>query len=305
MQQTTAVKTSAVPPRPARPPRRFPVMSFDEVRRMIHAQCAPSAVRTFGRGRHRVAILPEAYERLKHIVCYGRKSPSNILEQKYIGLGHFLVDEAGNVIVVVTHFIEIMTMNRSATHASNFGPNGEYNPGMDFLAYYRDEYIAGEQEYNTDDCGCTVDPFLCVCGASEFVMEGHTHPNIGTFFSSTDRERGSARAGRLPVCVFVCDPIRRSMLAAVGRDLETAQIVAFERAESVPAPKQSALERRAQKLSGTAGDVVRAAMACIQSGLCGGTVRLKRRLDGKLFARIELVTDEAQSADENDGGEGS
>ena len=46
-------------------------------------------------------------------------------------------------------------------------------------------------------------------------------------------------------------------------------------------------------------------MACIQKGVCGGTVRLKRRLDGKLFARIELVTDEAQSADENDGGDGS
>ena len=51
-----------------------------------------------------------------------------------------------------------------------------------------------EKECNTDSYGKTVDPFLKRYGSSEFVLEGHTHPDLGVFWSRTDRVSGAARA---------------------------------------------------------------------------------------------------------------
>ena len=137
-------------------------------------------------------------------------------------MGHFLVDDDGNVITIISHIIEIQTMNRNPVGASNLGPNGEYNPGLDFLEYHREEFLRNESKFNTDAFGYQVDPFLKLCGPSEFVLEGHTHPDLGVFYSGTDKVSGAARAASSPVCIFVCDPIRKKMLGSIGKDFAEA-----------------------------------------------------------------------------------
>ena len=83
----------------------------------------------------------------------------NVYEQKLYGMGHFLVDDDGNVITIISHIIEIQTMNRNPVGASNLGPNGEYNSGLDFLEYHRLEFLRNEAKFNTDAFGYQVDRF--------------------------------------------------------------------------------------------------------------------------------------------------
>ena len=79
-----------------------------------------------------------------------------------------------------------------------------------------------------------VDPFL-EYGPSEYCLEGHTHPDLGVFWSGTDRSSGEARAAKAPVCIFVCDPIRRQMLASIGKNFENAQVIVCRRTEKAAA----------------------------------------------------------------------
>ena len=142
-------KESGLPRLPERKPRKpvvYPGMSFEEVLNTIEKECGgPLAVKSYGRGKHKVIILPEAVNEFRVMVSFGRRSPKNRKEQKYNGYGHFLDGGDGNVIIVVSHFIEVLTMNRSAVHASNLGPGGEPNPGLDFLEYYREEFLSSEK----------------------------------------------------------------------------------------------------------------------------------------------------------------
>ena len=94
-----------------------------------------------GKGQNKVIILPEAFQELKVMISYGRRSPMNFKEQKYAGFGHLFSDKNGSSVTVVSHFIQIHTMNRNPVGASNLGPNGEWNPGLDFLEYYREEFL--------------------------------------------------------------------------------------------------------------------------------------------------------------------
>ena len=141
-------------------------------------------------------------QELTSIISYRRRSPMNVNEQKFGGYGHFLRNPAGGMIAVIKHFIEVPTVNRTPVSAGNLGPNGELNPALDFLEYVRAEFFRTEKQFNTDAYGCEVDPFLELCGGSEFVMECHTHPDLGVFWSAADRRSGSHRAGNKPLCIF-------------------------------------------------------------------------------------------------------
>lgn len=217
---------------PARRPgksKEYPVCSLEKAIGIITHKCGGVIRERHGKGLNKVLILPEAERELEIMISYGRRSPMNAKEQKYIGLGHFMVDERGNHINVICHFIEIQTTNRSTVGASNLGPNGEKNPGLDFLEYHRNDYLRTEAKYNTDAFGFQVDPFLNLCGSSEYVLEGHTHPDLGVFYSETDRISGAARAASSPVCIFVCDPIRKQMLGSIGKIFAEAEILVFSR----------------------------------------------------------------------------
>ncbi len=211
----------------------YPVLKSETIEEIIKSDCGNVYVcDKFGNGRHTVFVLPEAYSQLVSMISYGRRSPMNVKEQKFIGLGHFFDGADGCVNIVISHFIQIFTTNRTGISAENLGPDGEHNPGLDFLNYYREEFLEYEKKCNTDAFGKPADPFLKY-GASEYVLEGHTHPDLGVFWSSTDRKSGKARAAKKPVCIFVCDPVRKQMLGCVGSEFENATILAFSRAQNV------------------------------------------------------------------------
>lgn len=276
------------PPMPARrPPQRktYPVSSLKKVLDTIKSKCGDVSVKErHGKGRNKVLILPEAEQELSVIVSYGRRSPMNVYEQKLYGMGHFLVDEEGSVLTVVSHFIEIQTMNRNPIGASNLGPNGEYNPGLDFLEYHREEFLRNEAKFNTDAFGCQVDPFLKLCGPSEFVLEGHTHPDLGVFYSGTDKVSGAARAASSPVCIFVCDPIRKKMLGSIGKDFAEAEIMVFSR--KTAAPDTPGGDKR---LPPPTDEILRLTGQCLRTRGYGGNMKQHVRMDGRGCLKIKLV----------------
>lgn len=274
-----------LPTRRPQVPKTYPVCSYQKAMEIIKKGCGDVHIRErHGEGQNKVIILPEPEQELSSIVSYGRKSPMNASEQKLFGMGHFMVDDDGNVITVISHIIEIQTMNRSPVGASNLGPNGEYNPGLDFLEYHREEFLKNEFRCNKDAFGFQVDPFLKFCGPSEFVLEGHTHPNLGVFYSETDKVSGAARAASSPICIFVCDPIRREMLGSIGKDFAEAEIVLLSR--NATAREDLSKDKR---LIPPTDEIVRLASQCLRTRGCTGGIRLRTRMDGKGCLKIKLV----------------
>lgn len=280
-------ETPALPPRRERTPRTYPVLSAQKIAEIIESKCGNvSVAETHGKGRNKVFFLPEAYQECKMIVSYGRRSPMNHNEKKFIGMGHFFVGEEGSVNIVVSHFIEVLTTNRSTVSASCLGPNGESGPGLDFLEYHREEFLRYEKQYNQDAGGCMVDPFLKLCGSSECVLDGHTHPDLGVFFSGPDKANGAARAASAPVCIFVCDPVRSEMLGCVGRDFDSAEIIAYDRTAQTAAPPE---EREENRTGDCVGGLMRFANDCLRIPDITGAVKSRTRMDGKVRLKIDMV----------------
>ena len=266
-------------------PKTYPVCSLKKALDTIKSKCGNVYVKErHGKGRNKVIILPEPEQELTAITSYGRRSPMNVYEQKLYGMGHFLIDNDGNVITIISHFIEIQTMNRNPVGASNLGPNGEYNPGLDFLEYHREEFLRNESKFNTDALGNLVDPFLTLCGPSEYVLEGHTHPDLGVFYSGTDKVSGAARAASSPICIFVCDPIRKKMLGSIGKDFAEAEIIVYSRG---PAPQEDLSEDK--RLIPPTDEIARLAGQCLRAHEYAGDIRLHTRIDGKVCLTIKLV----------------
>lgn len=275
------------------PPKRvivveeYPVLSMKKIMNLIRRNCGSAYIsERHGKGFNKVIVLPEATREFEVMVSYGRRSPMNVLEQKYAGYGHFLRDEHDNNILIVSHFIEIQTMNRNSIGASNLGPNGENNPGLDFLMYHRDEFIKNERKYNTDAYGYLVDPFLDICGPSVFVLEGHTHPDLGVFYSGTDKQSGMARAAVSPVCIFVCDPIRKQMLGSVGKDFKEAEIIVFSRRTSNGNPILS--DNKLETPQEIIGEIVRLANKCLSYKGYSGKIN-DRTSNGKECLSIKMI----------------
>ncbi len=275
-----------LPPKIIKPVKEYQVLPEKKTLDLIRRKCGNVYIsERHGKGDHKVIVLPEAASELTGMVSYGRRSPMNILEQKYEGFGHFLKDEHGNFKLIVSHFIEIQTMNRNSVGASNLGPNGESNPGLDFLMYHREEFIKYERRYNTDAYGYQVDPFLDICGPSEFVLEGHTHPDLGVFYSGTDRQSGMARAAVAPVCIFVCDPIRKQMLGSIGKNFKEAEIIVFSRRENSGNTNQ--FNNKLETPQEIIGEIVRLANKCFSYKGYSGKIN-DRTNHGKECLSIKL-----------------
>ena len=287
MNQYTHSLINPLPPREKRANRNFPVLDATVIEKTIKDECRDAYLaERHGNGNNKVFVLPEAKWELDHIVSYGRRSPKNHCEQKFNGYGHIFLNPTGHINTVITHFIEIPTKNRGKTSASNLGPNGEYNEGIDFLVYYREEFLKKEREYNTDASGYPVNPFLKNSTGSEFVLEGHTHPDLGVFFSETDRETGFHRAATMPICSFVCDPIRRKMLACIGKNFEAAEIILFDRKSPMMIESNSTL---LTSNFTEIDDVVRSVSCHLNKNGYKGYIRAHTRFDGKVSLKIKMI----------------
>jgi len=277
-------KARPLPEKPMQSQKDYPICSFQKVTEIIKTNCGNVYVsERHGKGFNKIIILPEATKELEAMIAYGRKAPINVREQKYLGYGHFLTDENGGTITIVKHFIEIQTVNRSSTGASNLGPNGEKNPGIDFLQYYREEFLKYEDRLNTDAEGNMVDPFMSMCGSSEYVLEGHTHPDLGVFYSSTDRISGTARAGSKPICIFVCDPIRKKMLGSTGKDFMEAEVIVYSKYSYSPEEVVDYMGC----ISPT-DKIVQLANGCIKAYGYEGNIKVRRRRNGKAVLKLKL-----------------
>lgn len=285
----TEMTVTPLPARRVTEKRKYPVCTIEKAMAMIEKQCGDVGIaERHGKGKHKVLVLPEATQELKTMISYGRRSPMNQKEQKYVGYGHILVDVSKRAyVLVVKHYIEIQTMNRTTVGASNLGPNGEYNPGLDFLEYHREEFLKMEAKYNTDAYGYVVDPFMRLCKNSEFVTEGHTHPDLGVFFSGQDRVSGAARAATSPICIFVCDPVRKTMLGAIGKDFEAAEVIVYERFQASEMMDESTF------LETPADEIARLASTCLRTHGFDGVMQIYPKLDGRMCMKLRLVVPKA------------
>lgn len=203
----------------------------------IQRGCAPFECDCYGSGYHVLYILPEPAMELDQLVRFGKKRASNVYEQLFIGMGHRFVDENKKLLTVVTRILPICSPSRGPTHARAITQDNDTS--LECLRQEQKIQNQLEGQYNRDEEGHLLDPFLDEYGPSEVVLYGHTHPNLGCFFSATDH-RSNYSTPALPMVCFVCDPIRKDMKAMVGVDGEDMKVIVCRpKAASAPAPRQS------------------------------------------------------------------
>ncbi len=208
--------------------RKYPEMSLSDVLKIVFSECGNVLVQKYGTAgsdpdADAVLILPRATQELYNMIYWGEKHPINIDEQLYQGMGHIIMDGQRRIIVI-SHFLYIYASERNGTSA-HFTKGKTDNFGLR-LESERSIYTCNEKECNRRPDGLVYDPLLELAGLSEAVLYGHTHPNLGVFFSEPDRGSGFATPD-LPAVTFVTDPIRKEMKAGVGIELRDANIFAF------------------------------------------------------------------------------
>lgn len=205
--------------------RTFPKMDVKHALEIIKDECDPVSIKTYGNGNYTLIILPGAWEKLKSIIDWGEKTPSNVFEQIYQGMGPIFEQPNGKTLLVISHFLLQYTVERTPASAHTMDSLG--NSTARFLEYERDIYAYNEPKYNTTPSGKRRNPFLKKGIRSELVIHGHTHPDIGAWFSPTDRN-SSIATPNLPGAIFVADPIRKELKAAVGMEQKDATIYVCE-----------------------------------------------------------------------------
>lgn len=208
--------------------RKFPEVKLQKVLDLIKHYCGPVDVEYFGSAKDEkdadiLIFLPTATREFKNMVYWGEVHPINKDEQIYQGMGHILMD--GNKrIIVVSHFLYIYAARRTSVEAGILGDKADSM--MTRIEYERELYVKYEMSCNRKKDGTFYDPIVEIAGPSEAVIYGHTHPNLGCFFSPPDRRSGFATPD-LPAVTFVADPIRKEMKAGVGMELKDAEIMVF------------------------------------------------------------------------------
>lgn len=245
---------------PHREALRITRMGTGQIPEIIRRHCAPCDAEQYGKGVHTLWFLPEAGVELEHVTGFGRKRARNAYELTYLGLGHRFVEDGGKIQTVVTRVLPIYSASRGPTHAQVVS---EGNDAMlDILERERQIQNELEKTYNTDENGFAIDPFL-EYGPSEVVLFGHTHPDLGCFFSPTDH-RSNYSTPSVPMVTFVCDPIRKDMKAMVGVKGENVRVMVCHprnqtASQRSPASRQCTVEDLWRKVSAMANILLRQA----------------------------------------------
>ena len=208
--------------------RAFPQMKLSKVIDLINEKCGNLSMEKYGvktttDNTDVLIFLPMAYREFKTMIYWGENHPVNRYEQLYQGIGH-IIQDGNRRIIIISHFMYIYAANRSPVSACIF--EDKYDSILERLELEREIYVKNEKICNRKADGTIFDPFIEIAGPSEPVLYGHTHPNLGCFFSGPDRVSGFASTS-LPAVTFVADPIRKDMKAGVGRELSDAAINCF------------------------------------------------------------------------------
>lgn len=210
----------------------YPRLTPEQIRSEIKSRCGAGRMTYYSRGKHHVFILPEAWEELRSMIYFGKRTPVNTYEQQFQGMGRIFIAVDGRISVVVSHFLYIYSASRGPTHSQIQG--GVNDRTLERLEAEREIYLKLEKQYNTLPDGRTRDPFVRY-GKCEVVLGGHTHPDLGCFFSPPDHASSFATSS-FPAVTFVCDPIRKDMKAMVGVKEEEAVICVMEYDQAAPKP---------------------------------------------------------------------
>lgn len=216
------MKTKLPPPVSVSPKRKLPVLDAETVKKTVLEKCAPADFKTYGKGKNKVYILPEAAKELEGMIYFGQARAVNHYEQQYQGLGYLFEDAEGRVTAVITHFLYIYSASRGELFASVCKGDTTI---LDLLDNERTIYNRFESDFNDyDGTGrYVINPFLKY-GKSIVVLNGHTHPGLTCFFSGPDRASSYA-CEDFPAITMVCDPITKDYKAMAGFDEDTEVIV--------------------------------------------------------------------------------
>ena len=266
------------------PPREFKNLSLNKIDQIIRNKCGKAVQRDVHgkQSKHSVILLPSAMRELEAFIHWGEQHPNNQDEQQFRGLGHYFVDAGGAATVVVSNIQYVYSASRSKTHAKIIS-------GLDTSIYERlNEELAiinkRASTANTDRDGFELDPFV-LYGKKEAVLWGHTHPNLGVFFSQTDLD-GHLAPEDTPRISLVCDPHRLEMCAIVGIRKENAQVIIYRNTNTSERLHESMHVDSDKKDDLLA--LTEAATILIKNGLPGGYMKQRRIWRNKLRWDIRL-----------------
>lgn len=264
-------------------PRTFPVLSLATAENLIKTRCGPGVLQRFGKGRHKVIILPEAWEELAAIVRYGKRRAVNCYEQQLQAMGHIFLTDEKQVLVIISHFLFIYSASRgpSAAQVCKGGDDGF----LERLANERRIFNELEQKFNRAENGVCLDPFLAAGGPSQVVAFCHTHPNLSCFFSPTDHANTYA-ADDFPAAALVIDPIRKDLKAMVGTKDEDAEVLVFMPRAQASAAQNAAAQNEAADCD-TVAELSRLCSSLLEQKGIEGRFRTFRRF-GKLYLRFSM-----------------
>ncbi len=204
----------------------LPRLSLWDAAVLIADNCTAIRPYCFGKGDDFAFILPKAWQRIKVFFDYGEKTPNNRYEAKANLYGHRFMDAHGHYIDVVSDVEYIYAATRSETYVA-VSTDGK----SDFMQYRlkaeHSIYNRFEKARNVGRDGKLFDPFLDY-GPSEYLGDIHTHPQIGVFFSATDRASNESTLMRHNLYI-VCDPIKEDLTAMAGVDERPVRLVVCEK----------------------------------------------------------------------------
>ena len=225
-------------------PRIDGSLPIGEIANAVIKKCYACPVLESGKENESAVIfLPHAWDNLCAATGYGKWASENELESQYFLEGYFFKDEQARTTTVVTNVFAALSASRSRTSAELYSKDAKFN-AYDFIEQQEEElekYASCGKDVQT---GAELNPFFEAFGPPHRIGFGHTHPNLGVFFSSVDRTSVFAIEGE-PWITMVADPRRREVLVTVGKDLSPVHLIIFKAGEETKAKAFDVLESSA------------------------------------------------------------
>lgn len=202
-------------------PRFHDTLSTNEIIDIIERKCKCRIITSVGKGPA-VIFLPHGWDNLVASTHYGKWTSENELESQYFLEGYYSKDGNGKTTTVVTHVLTPVSASRKHTTAQLYVEGGT-NAYKD-LEEQEKSLAAYGKSGRVSKTGAELNPFYTSYGPPMRVGFGHTHPNLGVFFSETDKTSVFAVPGE-PWVTMVVDPRREEILVTTGPDLTKSQLI--------------------------------------------------------------------------------